>query len=148
MPNPVFWGKLTFPNSLRKLEIEEFAADEILEKIGWLPFLVKLKLKRGCFDKHKWVTVEGQFPKLRFLLLQECYHLQWWKTESSHFPHLEHLTVWDVKDLKEIPLDIGEIPTLRSIHVRGCKDSVVASAKTIQEEQEELGNEDLQLHFP
>ncbi|KAL8529487.1 hypothetical protein ACS0TY_006786 [Phlomoides rotata] len=41
-----------------------------------------------------------------------CDDLEYWITESSHFPRLEHLVLRDLENLKEIPLDIGDILTL------------------------------------
>lgn len=47
--------------------------------------------------------------------------------------------------LDEIPLDIGEIPTLGFIHVDCCSESAGISAFKIAEEQESVGNEGLQV---
>lgn len=78
------WGSedylhtLTFPHSLKKLYlnfINNFGWEEMLEKIGSLPYLEKLTLKDGCFETGKWKIVEGQFPGLRFLLLDSCFGL-------------------------------------------------------------------------
>ncbi|GFP90668.1 putative late blight resistance protein homolog r1a-4 [Phtheirospermum japonicum] len=62
---------------------------------------------------------------------------------------LEHLGFQMLPVLKEIPLDIGEIPTLRSIQLEYCSDSAVVSAKEILEKQESFGNVGLrvQVHF-
>lgn len=43
--------------------------------------------------------------------------------------------------MKEIPAEIGEIPTLQSIVLSGCSGSAVKSMKEIVEEQEELQGE-------
>lgn len=67
------------------------------------------------------------------------------RTDDTHFPCLERLVLENLKNLKEIPLNIGEIPTLRSIELRECSDSAVISAKHILDEQESLGNMGLQV---
>lgn len=102
--------KLTFPHSLRKLSIHVlvFVWEEMLEKIGSLPFLQKLKLIGGEFKTGKWETVEGQFASLKFLSLKFCFDLSHWTMECSHFPCLEHLRLIGVKKLKEIPREKSE----------------------------------------
>ncbi|KAG6394054.1 hypothetical protein SASPL_144632 [Salvia splendens] len=40
----------------------------------------------------------------------------WWVMESSHFPCLDHLLL-DGLSLKEIPAELGDIPTLKSLHL-------------------------------
>ncbi|KAH6816875.1 hypothetical protein C2S51_000478 [Perilla frutescens var. frutescens] len=140
---------LTFPHSLRKLSVHVlvFVWGEMLEKIGSLPLLQKLKLTGGVFKSGKWETVEGRFPNLKFLYLKHCFNLKYWTVESSHFPCLEHLRLIGVKNLKKIPTGIGEIPTLQSIVVVGCSKSAVKSAKKIVEEQEESYGGQEQLPF-
>lgn len=132
---------LNFPDSLKKLTLLLSSSQcwqDILEKIGTLPLLKKLKLYNGCFEGCKWETTEGQFCSLKFLEICNCSGLQLWATESSHFPCLEHLVLEALRELNEIPLDVAEIPTLRLIDLRFCSDSAVISAKRIVEEQEEL----------
>ncbi|KAL1551785.1 putative late blight resistance protein R1B-16 isoform X3 [Salvia divinorum] len=141
----VNWCKVkgnTFPHSLKKLSLGSHATnwdvnEEMLENIGALPLLQKLKLERADFQKGVWETSEEQFPSLKFLELKWC-SLVSWITESSHFPCLEKLRLYAMKELEEIPCEIGEIPTLQSIHLEYCSESVVESAKAIAEEQDEL----------
>ncbi|KAH6812899.1 hypothetical protein C2S51_021917 [Perilla frutescens var. frutescens] len=138
-----FLLNITFPQSLRKLSLDindNWAGwEEILEKIGGsLPLLQKLKLEFGRFTTQKWETVEGQFPSLKFLELDGCNGLKYWTMESSHFPCLEHIYLDGLKELEEIPLEIGEVLTLLSIELWYCSESAVKSAKKIVEEQEEL----------
>lgn len=93
-----------------------------------------------------WETIEGNFCSLKLLLIDYC-DLEYWATDSSHFPHLEHLVLGNLPLLQEIPLSIGDIPTLQSIHLRFCTDSAVDSAKRILEDQQESGNVHLQLQL-
>ncbi|KAL8458621.1 hypothetical protein ACS0TY_036221 [Phlomoides rotata] len=61
---------ITFPSSLMKLTLEMNSSqfrDDVLEKVGVLPRLEKLKLMYGSFRRRKWETVEGQFVSLKFL---------------------------------------------------------------------------------
>ncbi|XP_057802807.1 putative late blight resistance protein homolog R1A-10 [Salvia miltiorrhiza] len=141
---------LTFPQSLKKLTIEMnrgFEWDKILEKIGSMPLLEKFKLWKGCFGTGKWEMVEGQFPSLKYLGLGSCPSLEHWTAESnSIFPRLETLHLYLMEELKEIPTQIGDIPTLQKIWMYSCGESAVMCAKEIVEEQVELQGEDLPFH--
>ncbi|KAL9156146.1 hypothetical protein ABFS82_09G054100 [Erythranthe guttata] len=129
------------PNSLKKLTLEGtyLKWEEMNTKIGLLPNLQVLKLKASSFVGAEWETVEGQFCNLRYLLINMCSDLEWWTTDSSSFPRLEHLVLQQLDKLNEIPSGIGEIPTLQSIELNLCHDDAVISAKSIFDEQEDLG---------
>ncbi|MFS7974570.1 hypothetical protein Hanom_Chr09g00870301 [Helianthus anomalus] len=43
-------------------------------------------------------------------------------------------------DLEEIPLEIGDIPTLELIQIEDCRQCVGESVRRIQEEQHDYGN--------
>lgn len=73
------------------------------------------------------------------------YDLVQWNAESSHFAILESLVLIGLCKLGEIPSGIGDIPTLRNVYVDECSTSAAISAMRIVEEQEELGNEGLQV---
>ncbi|KAH6776855.1 hypothetical protein C2S51_008167 [Perilla frutescens var. frutescens] len=135
---------LTFPRSLKKLTLSNFDWEDMLAKIRSLPHLEKLKLingflKQRTWDTHlTWRTVIGeQFASLKFLLIDGCFNMEYWRSESSHFPRLEYLVLRNLDKLKEIPSDVGEIPTLKSIHLEFCSNSAVISAKRILDEQEQ-----------
>ncbi|XP_042021723.1 putative late blight resistance protein homolog R1B-16 [Salvia splendens] len=137
---------LTFPQSLKKLTIGHIRLhwDDLNTKIGSLPLLEVLKLKWKSFVGRKWETVEGKFRSLKFLLVEFC-DLEQWMTESTHFPRLEHIVLRELRLLKEIDSVIGDIPTLGSIELECCTISAVISAKTLLDEQEELGNDVLRV---
>ncbi|KAL1538104.1 putative late blight resistance protein R1A-3 isoform X2 [Salvia divinorum] len=135
---------INFPHSLKKLTIEIYQSecwDDILDKIGSLPLLQKLKLLEGSFGEGQWETSKGQFRSLKFLTLESCQDLRVWTTESSHFPCLEQLGLSRLDDLEEIPFDLADISTLGAIKVKFCCESVVVSAKRVLEEHEELYGE-------
>ncbi|XP_057775526.1 putative late blight resistance protein homolog R1C-3 [Salvia miltiorrhiza] len=146
--------RISFPHSLKKLNLslspsyDPLDLVEILEKIGWLPLLHKLVLHRGVFNTGKWDTIEGQFRSLKLLKLDWCSGLKNWTTaESSHFPVLQELRLQGLMELEEIPSEVGEIATLKSIYLERCSESAVESAKKIVEEQEDLyGRDQLELH--
>ncbi|XP_057801543.1 putative late blight resistance protein homolog R1C-3 isoform X2 [Salvia miltiorrhiza] len=136
---------ISFPHSLKKLYLycgDSFPhLEEILEKIGSLPLLEKLKLSYGQFARRRWEIVEGQFPSLKYLRLYDCRDMECWTLEGSCLPRLEQLHLWFVESLEEFPSEIGEIPNLKSIQVWDCSESAVVSLKNIVEEQEELQGE-------
>ncbi|KAL7153264.1 hypothetical protein ABFS83_04G155200 [Erythranthe nasuta] len=138
--------KLTFPSSLKKLYLVRSKADwKDLTVIGSLPNLEVLKIDHlSAREPAVWNPVEGEFLHLKFLLIQFC-DLVNWNADSSHFPVLEKLFLKRMDILDEIPLDIGEIPTLGLIHVCWCSESAAISAMKIAEEQENACNEGLQV---
>ncbi|XP_047959696.1 putative late blight resistance protein homolog R1B-16 isoform X2 [Salvia hispanica] len=138
--------QVSFPHSLKKLTLEctQLAWEDMSTKIGSLPHLQVLKLKNNSFIGSEWETTEDQFLNLKILLIEACY-LECWITDNTHFPRLEHLHLRWMESLREIPSCIGDIPTLHSIKLLYCSDSAVASAQTIKEEQQELGNQDLRI---
>ncbi|XP_047977565.1 putative late blight resistance protein homolog R1B-23 [Salvia hispanica] len=142
--------KMSFPPSLKKLYLDvptNFELEDILPMLGSLPLLWRLRLDGGRFRTRKWETIEGQFRSLRLLALGGCGDLEDWTVlESSHFPLLEELHLLNLDELEEIPSEIGEIATLRSIILDSCNDSMVLSAKQILEQQQDLHGDELDLH--
>ncbi|KAL8056836.1 hypothetical protein ABFX02_04G145000 [Erythranthe guttata] len=137
---------LTFSSSIRKLTLSGCAMfPENLTVIGSLPHLEVLKLITITFVQVDWVPVEGEFLRLKYLLIWSCSDLFSWSAERSHFPVLEKLVFKRMHELDEIPLDIGEIPTLGVIHLECCSESLAISAIKIAREQKRLGNERLQV---
>nr|GMD61997.1 disease resistance protein RPP13-like isoform X6 [Ipomoea batatas] len=69
--------------------------------------------------------------------------LNHWKASSQNFPKLEHLYIECCCELREIPIGFAEISTLKSIKLWRCLPSAVESAKKIQDEQRDYGNNDM-----
>ncbi|XP_073295584.1 putative late blight resistance protein homolog R1A-3 [Primulina huaijiensis] len=138
---------LCFPQSLKKLTLENCRVPwEDLTVVGLLPHLEVLNLMDKAVKGREWNPVEGEFPELKSLKIFST-DLVEWTADSSHFPRLEKLILGYLEFLKEIPEGIGEIPTLRSILLVFCSDSVYSSAEKIQEEQLELGNYEFQVRI-
>ncbi|KAL2553114.1 Disease resistance protein (CC-NBS-LRR class) family [Forsythia ovata] len=149
---PKSWRKplvpldLAFPPNLKKLTLSGCRISWTnMSTFGSLPNLEVLKLKDFDFEDGVWKTNEGEFGKLKFLHI-ECNNLEFWEVEGTHLPSLQCLSLGHCRRLKCIPTEIGEIPTLQVIALFGCKKSVVTSAYSIQEEQQDLGNDGLQVH--
>ncbi|KAL2515011.1 putative disease resistance RPP13-like protein 3 [Forsythia ovata] len=112
--------------------------------IGSLPNLEVLNLKYFNIDGSVWEPTEGKFLQLKVLLLHRT-DLEHLKADKTKFPSLQHLTFSYCRKLVEIPSAIGDIPTLQVIKLFGCSASAVNSVKLIQEEQRDLGNDNLQI---
>ncbi|KAL2553215.1 Disease resistance protein (CC-NBS-LRR class) family [Forsythia ovata] len=137
---------LAFPPNLKKLTLSGCRISwKNMSTCGSLPNLEVLKLKYFDFEDSVWKTNEGEFRKLKFLHIG-CYNLEFWEVEGTHFPSFQCLSLGYCPRLKCIPSEIGEIPTLQLIALFGCEKSVVTSAYSIQEEQQDLGNDGLQVH--
>ncbi|KAG8378873.1 hypothetical protein BUALT_Bualt07G0029900 [Buddleja alternifolia] len=112
--------------------------------IGSLPNLEVLYLFETLEKDSTWNPVEGGFRQLKFLFVVNS-RLRRWRAESIHFPKLEILILVCMYKLEEIPCGIGEIETLRIIDLGSCSISSRISAVEIWEEQQIVGNEDLQV---
>ncbi|EYU24428.1 hypothetical protein ABFS82_04G162100 [Erythranthe guttata] len=135
---------LSFPISLKKLSLRGCSLHwGDLTMIGSLPYLEGLVLGVNSVSGSEWDPVEGEFLRLKFLELYYVTDLKHWNADSCHFPVLEKLVLTEINKLEEIPLGIGEIPTLGFIELVRCSESAAISAVKILEEQESLGNEGL-----
>ncbi|KAL0421957.1 UNVERIFIED_CONTAM: putative late blight resistance proteinR1A-10 [Sesamum latifolium] len=112
--------------------------------IGSLPELEVLKLRDYAFERSVWEPNEGEFTRLKYLLIDRN-KLEHWYADSIHFPRLQHLCLNHCFELEAIPTEIGDIGSLEMIELFRCRSSVVASAMLIQEQQQSLGNEDFRV---
>ncbi|KAJ9553990.1 hypothetical protein OSB04_018035 [Centaurea solstitialis] len=137
------YGHIAFPVTLKKLSLRRCASPWIhMSMIQLLPNLEVLKLQGILFTtEREWDASEKQFPQLKFLKLS--LDIKHWKASSTSFPRLKQLTLRSCEYLEEIPLEIGEIVTLELIEIKYCNNSVVKSVKRIQQEQQDVGNDEL-----
>ncbi|XP_051119102.1 putative late blight resistance protein homolog R1B-16 [Andrographis paniculata] len=142
------WEHYSLDNLFHLVQLEELKISclqwEELTAMGSLPSLQVLKLEWNSFVGETWEPIEGEFLQLKFLFLKQL-NLKHWRADNTHFPRLQHLYIQECPLLKEIPIEIGDIPTLESITVL---ISWIAgySAKLILEEQRRQGNDVLQVH--
>ncbi|KAL0356072.1 UNVERIFIED_CONTAM: putative late blight resistance proteinR1A-10 [Sesamum radiatum] len=146
--NDFLLKKLTLPASLKELCLDGYFPSTNMKTIGWvLPNLETLKLSNyNPYKGGEWNQFDGEFPRLKVLEISRS-RLKWWRTENIHFPNLENLILSYMLELDHIPAVIGDIPTLHSIHLNHCNDSLIESAMQIVEEQHDNGNESLQLYI-
>lgn len=137
--NPVF------PRTLRKLSLVGWKLHwKDMTIVGSLPNLQVLKLRDNACVGDTWETNEGEFCQLKFLLIDGT-DLQDWVAESNHFPRLKCLVLRRCRYLSGIPDGIGEIPTLELLEVDDVNKSLVDMAKRIQADQQDWGNDALQV---
>ncbi|XP_019153898.1 PREDICTED: putative late blight resistance protein homolog R1B-16 [Ipomoea nil] len=118
----------------------EWKAINIFSK---LPKLEVLRL-RGCkCIDDEWELLENEnFDQLIYLEIVSI-DLKHWEASACHFSNLERLVLKRCHQLVKIPADFAEIPNLKSIKLEYCFPSAVDSAKKIQKEQHEQGNENM-----
>ncbi|KAL6584718.1 hypothetical protein OROMI_004007 [Orobanche minor] len=149
----VVLSTLRFPSSLKSLTLDSSSSLcwRELSTLCDLPNLEALLIQFCVFKKDEecWELAEDEeFRSLRFLKLQSCSALVQWRANETNFPVLRHLSLSCCMNLKEIPSDIGEIPTLQLIELYKCSATAVASAKHIQEvQQSDYGSYDLHLRI-
>nr|GMD80114.1 putative late blight resistance protein homolog R1A-4 isoform X1 [Ipomoea batatas] len=119
-----------YPSGLKKLKLSGTNISERdLNVIAMLPRLMVLKLE-NAFHGTVWNTVaNGGFPLLIFLLL-EAKELEQWVVSFHHFPMLRHLVLRSCNCLEQVPMRFS---WLKSIELDGCRSSLVASAKQLQQ---------------
>ncbi|KAL0356105.1 UNVERIFIED_CONTAM: Disease resistance protein RPM1 [Sesamum radiatum] len=138
---------IAFPTSLKKLTLYDtgFLSNDMTIIGSSLPNLEVLKFYIA-FDGPEWSPIEGQFLRLKVLLIISP-ELEQWRAEDIHFPNLHGLYLRVMRKLKGIPLSVGDINTLQAIHLCDeCSESVVNSAIEILEDQRDKGNESLQVY--
>ncbi|KAL2531442.1 Disease resistance protein RPP13 [Abeliophyllum distichum] len=136
---------ISLPLNLKKLTLANaHMSPEQMEIIGKLECLEVLKLQNVFFEGDQWDTSEGRFPQLKFLKLYRVGIVEW-NAASDHFPRLQGLALEFCTRLKMIPPNLCDIPTLQMIKVYKCAKAIKDSAKKIQEEQEDNGNEVLKF---
>ena len=112
-----------------------------------LPNLEELKLKYCEADDDVWIMSDKViFKSLKLLLLSDL-NLKRWEASSDNFPNLKRLVLKKCPDLQEIPTDFGEICTLESIELHDCSATSEDSARNIEQEQEDMGNNMLKVYI-
>ncbi|PHU16929.1 hypothetical protein BC332_12624 [Capsicum chinense] len=140
------------PN-LKRLTIHETSGEENIFPDGLINMSSLRKLEAFKFygrrlEDHKFAFATS----LRRLSLTSCSFYAWEDLSSTvissdNFPKLKHLVLKNCENLQEIPLDFGEIGNLGSIELHDCSTTVEDSARKIEQEQEDMGNNSLKVHI-
>ncbi|WMV53683.1 hypothetical protein MTR67_047068 [Solanum verrucosum] len=138
--------RVNFPPNLKQLKLTyTFIPWEDMKLLAKLPNLEVLK-GDFAFNGTYWKLDEDiVFHKLKYLRLIHSCDLERWEAGHANFPVLEQLILNRLAELEEIPESIGEIMTLKFIRIKYCGSGVETSSKKIQEEQQSLGNNQLQV---
>lgn len=131
--------EFNFPSNLRKLTLSNFYLPwERISVFAELPNLEVLKLLSKACEGEMWDMGEEQvFSNLQFLKLENLDIVNW-NAYSDNFPRLRKLVLNRCKKLHGIPVEMGEIDTLKVIEVKWCKESVATSAQALEEAIEGL----------
>ncbi|XP_031111776.1 putative late blight resistance protein homolog R1B-14 [Ipomoea triloba] len=136
-----------FPPNLKKLSITMcFLVPKSVTTFSKLPNLEILKLKDVNFERYVFELSEQVFKTLKFLLIQSSTLKLWEVANSYHFPKLERLVLKHCFSLKEIPNEIGDIPTLEFMELHHSP-AVEQCARRIEDEQRELGNDSFKVYI-
>ncbi|PHT52275.1 hypothetical protein CQW23_06737 [Capsicum baccatum] len=129
-----------FPATLKKLKLKRtFLSWSCLDIIAELPNLEVLKLMADACHGEEWYPNFQGFTRLKLLIIVFT-NLKYWKATYDNFPVLESLVLRHCHCLKEIPIEFAEINSLQLIELTGCLPELGESAARIQQEQEDLGN--------
>ncbi|XP_015160039.1 putative late blight resistance protein homolog R1B-12 isoform X4 [Solanum tuberosum] len=135
------------PNIKKLILLGTYIPWEVVNLLANLPNLEVIS-GEYAFSGTDWkVDEDVVFRKLKYLQIGEADLERWEATGSDNFPMLEQLILYGFDTLEEIPESIGDIMTLKLIQVDNCSSSVDNSAKRIQQEQESLGNYELQVRI-
>ncbi|MCD7445841.1 hypothetical protein HAX54_000080 [Datura stramonium] len=136
------------PRNLKQLILSYTSIPwEVVNLLADLPNLEVLKGNYGFRGTGWRLNEDVVFRKLKYLHIMFERLKRWETTGSDNFPMLEKLLLKGFYILEEIPRSIGDIMTLKLIQIEYCCSEVMASAKKIQEEQQSLGNYELQVQI-
>nr|GMD75253.1 putative late blight resistance protein homolog R1A-4 isoform X1 [Ipomoea batatas] len=125
-------GKGSAPNNLveQKLKLSGTKLSQRdLTTIGMLPELRVLKLENALLGRV-WEVAEGEFRKLRFLLIEDKKLKQLQSDETYTLLHLKRLVLRCCNCLEQIPSSFFD-RNMKRIELDGCNPSFVASAKQL-----------------
>ncbi|KAJ0877852.1 putative leucine-rich repeat domain superfamily [Helianthus annuus] len=136
---------IRFPETLKKPTLKGLCLPwNYMSTIQRLPKLEVLKLLDSSFTGHLWETGDEQFHQLKYLKLTRL-NIRVWEASSINFPSLRKLAVRSCKDLREIPLVLGNISTLEYINIDYSNSRVLESVNRIQNAQHDIGNYDIHV---
>ncbi|PHU11005.1 hypothetical protein BC332_17935 [Capsicum chinense] len=137
----------SFPATLKKLKLEAtYLHWSYLDIIAELPNLEVLKLMVDACCGEKWYPNVRGFTRLKDLLI-EYNDVKYWKATNDNFPVLKRLELKECTNLKEIPIEFADIQTLQLIELTMFLPKLGESAARIQKEQEELGNDPVNVRI-
>nr|GME10762.1 putative late blight resistance protein homolog R1B-23 [Ipomoea batatas] len=147
-----YWRPILIPNNncivscknLMKLHFCSVSFEgKTINTFSKLPKLEVLLLMDCKWIGGEWELLEKEdFDHLIYLKISKS-NIERWEASACHFRNLERLVLEWCQELEKIPAEFAEIPSLKSIKLYGCLHSAVDSAKEIQREQHEQGNDNM-----
>ncbi|KAM3383087.1 hypothetical protein P3S68_008662 [Capsicum galapagoense] len=129
-----------FPAMLKQLKLDRTGLSwSFLDIKAEFPNLEVLKLMDYASFGTEWYPNVRGFTQLKLFLVEDN-DVKYWKATHDNFPVLEHLVLKKFHNLKEIPVEFEEIHTLQLIELARCLPDLGDSAVRIQQEQQDLGN--------
>ncbi|XP_071940862.1 putative late blight resistance protein homolog R1A-3 isoform X2 [Coffea arabica] len=135
--------ELSFPMNLKKLCLHNLGLPcSKMSLVEQLPNLEVLKLRWPLSRDggQRWELMEGGFPKLRVLTLEEVQVVEWTEADPNsgeYFPCLQQLKLHKIFNLKMMPACLGSTSTLETINVSSCGDGVKSLVREIKAAQED-----------
>ncbi|PHU11182.1 hypothetical protein BC332_18112 [Capsicum chinense] len=137
-----------FPSNLKKLVLNRCSLScGFTSSLCMLPNLEILKLECVEFEQHTWNLTEEVFSHLKYLKMV-AFNLRVWNASEVNFLKLEHLVLESCYSLENFPHEVGNIYTLQCIEVLSCSVAVEMSVQRVQEEQNNMGNDSLNVSIP
>ncbi|PHT61879.1 hypothetical protein T459_34296 [Capsicum annuum] len=138
---------VNFFQQVQKLKLERtWLSWSDLDIIAELPNLEVLKLIDGACHNNEWHPNVRGFTRLNVLLIENN-DLKYWKATDDNFPVLECLVLKKCRYVKEIPIEFADIHSLQLIELTGCLPELGDSAVRIQKEQQDLGNDPVDVRI-
>ncbi|OMP10650.1 NB-ARC domain-containing protein [Corchorus olitorius] len=107
-----------FCNSITELILACCRLEEDpMPTLGKLPNLEILHLEWFAFIGREMACTRKGFPKLKSLILKQLKHLEEWKVEEDAMSCLCHLEIIDCFALKNIPIQLRFIATLKELKI-------------------------------
>ncbi|KAH6767902.1 hypothetical protein C2S52_018885 [Perilla frutescens var. hirtella] len=120
-----------FPPKLKILTLSETSLDwHHMSIIGSLDKLKVLKLKDNAFNGETWEVTYGGFCHLEVLHIGRT-NLKVWVASQHHFPRLKHLQLNNCEDLRQVPIELADVPSFLKLGLFRSRRAA-ASAKKIE----------------
>nr|GMD34526.1 putative late blight resistance protein homolog R1B-16 [Ipomoea batatas] len=139
-----------FPSSIKEITLEGITlSSSAISIIAQLSNLEALILACCKFEEGlEWnVDEKTQFHKLKYLQLDHLDIGIWNICSDESFPCLEQVILDYCVELREVPYRLADILTLKLLSVRSCHNSTGSSAKKIEEDVRDIGNEQLNVEI-
>ncbi|XP_062169528.1 putative disease resistance protein At1g50180 isoform X2 [Alnus glutinosa] len=128
---------ISYPPKITKITLRQvcFEVSGGMKVLGELPNLLILKLQRCLVSNNCLQVIEGSFPQLEVLKLENL-RIKEWKQERGAFSCLKHLVIKGCTELTVLPSEPWSLCALRDVEVLR---SNIGSVITLQELQRNLG---------